>query len=326
MQHLLSLRDTLVILIAAVAIVPVFRRFRANAILGYLVAGALIGPHGLGLLRDVELGRAGGRVRRRVPAVHARPRAVGRAHRGAPELRVRPGHGPAHGDGAGAVGRAPGRRRAEQRVPGAGRRARALLDGRRAQDAEPAAGDRDALRPRGRGRAPAPGPGGAPAADLDPASRRTGNKDSAGAGPGPREGGSGPSRHLRRRQAGAASAAPGGRPGRRSRAVHRHRPAARARYRLAHRARRTLHGARRVPRRPVDRRDRVSTSDRGRHPAVPGHSARALLHDRGHGHPPGPAGRARHAAGRPAARAAGDEGGHSSRWRDAASGWRGRSR
>src|SRR4029453_10600157 len=46
-------RDALVMLIAAVAIVPVFRRFRANAILGYLVAGALIGPHGLGLLRDV---------------------------------------------------------------------------------------------------------------------------------------------------------------------------------------------------------------------------------------------------------------------------------
>jgi len=47
------LPDVLILLLAAVAIVPVFRRFRANAVLGYLVAGALIGPHGLDLLRDV---------------------------------------------------------------------------------------------------------------------------------------------------------------------------------------------------------------------------------------------------------------------------------
>jgi monovalent cation:H+ antiporter-2, CPA2 family len=53
MRDFLSLRDALIMLIAAVAIVPVFRRFRANAILGYLVAGAIIGPHGLGLLPDV---------------------------------------------------------------------------------------------------------------------------------------------------------------------------------------------------------------------------------------------------------------------------------
>lgn len=48
------LLDVLILLIAAVAIVPVFRRFRANAVLGYLVAGALIGPHGLDLLRDIS--------------------------------------------------------------------------------------------------------------------------------------------------------------------------------------------------------------------------------------------------------------------------------
>ena len=48
------LPDVLILLIAAVAIVPVFRRFRASAVLGYLVAGALIGPHGLDLLRDIE--------------------------------------------------------------------------------------------------------------------------------------------------------------------------------------------------------------------------------------------------------------------------------
>jgi monovalent cation:H+ antiporter-2, CPA2 family len=54
MSESLYLRDILIILTAAVAIVPVFRRFRANAVLGYLVAGALIGPHGLGLLGDIR--------------------------------------------------------------------------------------------------------------------------------------------------------------------------------------------------------------------------------------------------------------------------------
>lgn len=47
------LRDVLIILLAAIAVVPLFRRLRASAVLGYLVAGALIGPFGLGLLRDV---------------------------------------------------------------------------------------------------------------------------------------------------------------------------------------------------------------------------------------------------------------------------------
>ncbi len=48
-----DLRDVLIILIAAMAVVPLFRRLRASAVLGYLVAGTLIGPHGLGLVRDV---------------------------------------------------------------------------------------------------------------------------------------------------------------------------------------------------------------------------------------------------------------------------------
>jgi monovalent cation:H+ antiporter-2, CPA2 family len=47
------LRDVLIVLAAAVAIVPLFRRVRASATVGYLAAGALIGPHGLDLLRDV---------------------------------------------------------------------------------------------------------------------------------------------------------------------------------------------------------------------------------------------------------------------------------
>lgn len=47
------LQDFLIILIAAVAVVSLFRRLRASAVLGYLVAGALIGPNGLALLQDV---------------------------------------------------------------------------------------------------------------------------------------------------------------------------------------------------------------------------------------------------------------------------------
>ena len=47
------LPDLLVILLAAVAVVPLFRRLHASAVLGYLVAGGLIGPFGLGLIREV---------------------------------------------------------------------------------------------------------------------------------------------------------------------------------------------------------------------------------------------------------------------------------
>ncbi|HEX2636618.1 MAG TPA: monovalent cation:proton antiporter-2 (CPA2) family protein [Gemmatimonadales bacterium] len=43
--------DILIVLAAAVIVVPIFRRFRASAVLGYLVAGSAIGPHGLDLLR-----------------------------------------------------------------------------------------------------------------------------------------------------------------------------------------------------------------------------------------------------------------------------------
>jgi CPA2 family monovalent cation:H+ antiporter-2 len=49
-----QLRDVLVILLAAVVVVTVFRRLRASAVLGYLVAGALIGPHSMGLVTDVR--------------------------------------------------------------------------------------------------------------------------------------------------------------------------------------------------------------------------------------------------------------------------------
>lgn len=48
------LQDFLIILLAAVAVVSLFRRLRASAVLGYLVAGALIGPSGLALLQDTR--------------------------------------------------------------------------------------------------------------------------------------------------------------------------------------------------------------------------------------------------------------------------------
>jgi CPA2 family monovalent cation:H+ antiporter-2 len=48
-----DLRDILVVLLAAVAVVPVFRRMGASAVLGYLVAGALVGPPGLDLV-DID--------------------------------------------------------------------------------------------------------------------------------------------------------------------------------------------------------------------------------------------------------------------------------
>src|SRR5688572_27932949 len=48
------LRAILVILVASVAVVQLFRRFGVSAVAGYLVAGALIGPHSLDLVSDVE--------------------------------------------------------------------------------------------------------------------------------------------------------------------------------------------------------------------------------------------------------------------------------
>ena len=53
MTEAVHLPDLLIILLAAVAVVPLFRRLHASAVLGYLVAGTLIGPFGLGLIREV---------------------------------------------------------------------------------------------------------------------------------------------------------------------------------------------------------------------------------------------------------------------------------
>lgn len=48
------LLDVLVFLVAAVVVVPVFRRMRSSPVLGYLAAGVLIGPHGLAFIRDSQ--------------------------------------------------------------------------------------------------------------------------------------------------------------------------------------------------------------------------------------------------------------------------------
>ncbi|PTL85326.1 monovalent cation:proton antiporter-2 (CPA2) family protein [Vitiosangium sp. GDMCC 1.1324] len=48
------LNEVAVFLIAAVISVPLFKRLGLGAILGYLAAGAIIGPSGLGLIRDPE--------------------------------------------------------------------------------------------------------------------------------------------------------------------------------------------------------------------------------------------------------------------------------
>jgi Kef-type K+ transport system membrane component KefB len=48
----LVLRDGVILLGAAMLFVTLFRRFGSGAVLGYLVAGALIGPHGLAIVHS----------------------------------------------------------------------------------------------------------------------------------------------------------------------------------------------------------------------------------------------------------------------------------
>jgi Kef-type K+ transport system membrane component KefB len=48
------LRQIAIFLAAAVIIVPLFQRLGLGTVLGYLIAGMLIGPWGLGLVREVE--------------------------------------------------------------------------------------------------------------------------------------------------------------------------------------------------------------------------------------------------------------------------------
>src|SRR2546425_6131864 len=50
---MISLTQTAILLAAAVVAVPLFRFLRLSSILGYVVAGLVIGPWGLGLIGDV---------------------------------------------------------------------------------------------------------------------------------------------------------------------------------------------------------------------------------------------------------------------------------
>src|SRR5687767_8444197 len=54
MDHGFGLREGLVFLAATVIAVPLFKRLGLGAILGYLVAGLLIGPSVFGLVGHVE--------------------------------------------------------------------------------------------------------------------------------------------------------------------------------------------------------------------------------------------------------------------------------
>ena len=54
MLEITFLRDVLIFLVAAMIVVSLFRPMRASPVLGYLVAGALIGPYGLAIIADVE--------------------------------------------------------------------------------------------------------------------------------------------------------------------------------------------------------------------------------------------------------------------------------
>eukprot|EP00871_Galdieria_phlegrea_P004841 jgi/Galph1/5358/GphlegSOOS_G3997.1 len=49
-----SLQDTLELLIGTVAIVPIFKRLHLSPVLGFLMSGVILGPHGLQLVKDVE--------------------------------------------------------------------------------------------------------------------------------------------------------------------------------------------------------------------------------------------------------------------------------
>ena len=53
-QQLNQLPDTLILLAAAVLVVAVFRLFRLSPVLGFLFAGAAIGPSGLKLVHDIK--------------------------------------------------------------------------------------------------------------------------------------------------------------------------------------------------------------------------------------------------------------------------------
>src|SRR5829696_9547546 len=54
MPHSLPLlQDLLLLLLASVPIAFIFHRLRLPTVVGFMITGVLIGPHGLGLIKDV---------------------------------------------------------------------------------------------------------------------------------------------------------------------------------------------------------------------------------------------------------------------------------
>src|SRR5215218_2194312 len=51
-MHLLEVAT--IFLLSAVLLVPLFQRFKLGAVLGYLAAGMVLGPWGLGIVADAE--------------------------------------------------------------------------------------------------------------------------------------------------------------------------------------------------------------------------------------------------------------------------------
>ena len=276
------LRDLLVFLLAPVVVVPLFRRLRVSPILGYLAAGALIGPEALGLIAEsptthvlAELGVAFLLFAIGLELSLERLRVMRRL---------------VFGLGGAQVLR---HRRAD-------RRARVDLGPRRCRPrSSSAAGSRcrrppsccscsssAASRSRVSGRAAfaillfqdlavVPLLVLVPVFALDPASIAARARRS----------------RCSRRRWRSASILLAGRfvlrpvlhavaerpqPG----AVRLGDPARGARHRLADHPGRPVDAARRLPRRPAPRRERVPPPGRGRHPALPRPAARVLLHDR----------------------------------------------
>ncbi|HMH69753.1 MAG TPA: cation:proton antiporter, partial [Pinirhizobacter sp.] len=52
MENHQFLQSAVIFLLATVVAVPISKRFKLGAVLGYLVAGLAIGPSGFGLIRD----------------------------------------------------------------------------------------------------------------------------------------------------------------------------------------------------------------------------------------------------------------------------------
>ena len=284
-------KDVVLFLATAGVVVPLFRRWKLSPILGFLGAGVLLGPYGLGVAgQERPVARhadhrqpRGSQPTRRiwggVPAVHDRAGAQLAAAAHHAPLRLRPGR--AAGDPQ------PGRHR--HRRPGAGPAARG---GRRHRRGPGAVLHRDRHADPRRAQAPAfagraggllgaavPGPGGgADPGDADAAgpARRSADAVSRSAA-GLRAGGAGRRRAAGLRPAAAAANAAVRRESQERGTVCRRLPPGGDRGGVGQRAHRPFDGARRLHRRTAAGRDRVPPRGRGDDRAVQGPAAGPVL-------------------------------------------------